>query len=572
MREQRHLFQLGPFRIVIIYAAVSFLWIYFSDTLLGLFVRDPQLITTISLFKGLAFIFITAILLYLFIRRDVLINRQLNDALKSSERRFEQLLENSFDNIVVLDAQGIQRYVSKSVTRTLGYQPSELLNISVIDEMIHPDDQAKLKESFFKIVADGQGGGIQYRHRHKNGEWVDLEAWGTNQLNNPDIEGIVVNCRVITESKQAELDLQASEEKYRSLFNNAEVGMFRSRFDGSEILELNDKYLSILGKTREELIGKPSSILWVDLKEREEMLKILKDKGRVNAFECRLLNKAGGVVNFLTSLRFYSETGIVEGSIIDITERKQAQEALKLAKEQAEAANKFKTEFLMNISHDLRTPLHAILGFANTLQSVNMEAKYRKGVDYINERAKHLLTMVEEILSVSKMESGKLELKSEEFDFYKLLENSIEVSRVGLRKKEVGLSLEVKGTIPRLKGDALRVRQIIDNLLTNAVKYTQQGEIKVMAGLDEQQDLQDKYSLKVSVKDTGFGIPAEKLPYIFESFTRFHESYGGKLYEGVGLGLHIVKGLTSLMGGEIRVFSEVGKGSEFIVTFNFDKV
>jgi len=375
----------------------------------------------------------------------------------------------------------------------------------------------------------------------------------------------------VTDRKRSEEEVRKSEEKFRNLFNNAEVGMFRSRLDGSELLDLNEKYLSIIGWTREEVIGKPTLNLWADPKEREGMRRLLREKGRVNDFEFRLINKAGEVKHCITSLKFYPETGVLEGSIVDITGRKQAEEALCVAKEEAEAANRFKTEFLTNISHDLRTPLNAILGFAHILKSAELEGKYRKSVDFINERSKHLLTMVEEILDVSKMDAGALKLQPEELDLRRLLENAIEASRFGLAGKDVTMSLTVEGEIPRVKGDVLRVQQIIDNLLNNAVKYTREGQIRVTVRPHQHPADQGQYRVEVAVKDTGFGIPGDKLPYIFDPFTRFHEFYKGQTYDGVGLGLHIVKKMMALMHGEIRVSSQVDQGSEFVVTFNFDK-
>ncbi|MBI4979403.1 MAG: PAS domain S-box protein [Spirochaetes bacterium] len=137
---------------------------------------------------------------------DITAQRQAEEALQKSERRFSQLIRNSFDTVVILDADGMQRYVSDSVVRTLGYQPSEVTDIPVIRDLIHPDDQAKVEAAFRSIIATGQGG-VQYRHRHKNGDWVHLEAWGTNQLDNPDIRGVVVNVRDITEHKRVEEEL-----------------------------------------------------------------------------------------------------------------------------------------------------------------------------------------------------------------------------------------------------------------------------------------------------------------------------------------------------------------------------
>jgi PAS domain S-box-containing protein len=282
--------------------------------------------------------------------------------------------------------------------------------------------------------------------------------------------------------------------------------------------------------------------------------------------EIRLLEELVGDLAFgIVALRTRAKRKQAE------SQREDALEAMRKAKEQAEAANRYKTEFLTNISHELRTPLNAILGFAYILKSVDMAEEYRKSVDFINERGMHLLALVDDILDVTKMELGKTKPKSEEFDFKKLIENSIEAARVELGERNVTIFLSMKGTIPRLKGDALRVQQIVENIMNNAVKYTEHGEIKVTVEPDAQQPGEDKYRVRISVKDTGVGIPAEKLPYIFDPFIRFHEFYKGKTIKGVGLGLHIVLGLVRLMGGDIRVVSEVGKGSEFIVTLNFDK-
>ncbi len=283
--------------------------------------------------------------------------------------------------------------------------------------------------------------------------------------------------------------------------------------------------------------------------------------------EIRLMEELAGDLAFgIVTLRNRAERKQAEA------QKEEAIEAMRQAKEQAEAANKYKTEFLTNISHELRTPLHAILGFANILQSVEMEEEYQRSVEFINERGKHLLTLVENILDVSNMELGTTQFKSEEFDLLNLIKNAMATAKTGLVEKNVALVLSVDGTIPQLKGDVARVQQILDNLLNNSVKYTEHGEILLTVTSDNTQPDQGKCGIRISVKDTGIGIPAEKLPYIFDPFSRFHEFYKGKSIKGMGMGLTIVKVLVRLMGGDIRATSEPGKGSEFRVTLNFDKV
>lgn len=290
----------------------------------------------------------------------------------------------------------------------------------------------------------------------------------------------------------------------------------------------------------------------------------------INTFttdEIRLLEELTGDLAFgIVALRTRTERKRAESQKAD------ALEAMRQAKEQAEAANRFKTEFLNNISHELRTPLNAILGFAYILKSVDMAEEYQKSVDFINERGKHLLALVESIFDVSRIESGKMELKLEEFNLLELLENSVTVARKSLGEKEVVIELSTDKTIPRLKGDILRIHQIIDGLLSNAVKYTESGKITVIVKPDHEKTDEKKYRVWISVNDTGIGIPEEKLPFIFDPFSRFHEFYKGNAIKGTGMGLHIVEELVRLMGGDISVTSDVGKGSEFIVTLNFDKV
>ena len=258
------------------------------------------------------------------------------------------------------------------------------------------------------------------------------------------------------------------------------------------------------------------------------------------------------------------------GTGVDITARKKAEEVLKEAKESAEAANRAKSEFLNNIAHDFRTPVHAIMGFSSLLHSEHMTEKQKKFAGVINESSHDLLRLVEELLDVSRLESGRLELKVSEFDVRKCLDHAVKVAQIELIDKEVKLRHWMEGSILPVKGDETRFNQILANLIGNAVKYTDKGEIIVKIDGDQQGCSPGKCRIRLSVKDTGLGIPQDKLPRLFDAFTRFHEFEGGKARGGEGLGLYIVKTLVDLMKGKISVTSEVGKGSEFIVTLDFD--
>ncbi len=258
-------------------------------------------------------------------RQELAERKRAEEALRESEERYRTMMEQAADAVFLHDGNGRILDVNRKACQSLGYSREELLAKSIKD--IDPEAIQAGKHGLWGKILAGEHVTFESRQMRKDGSFFPVEVTlGSVRLQlGPVILGLA---RDITERKRAEEALRDSEEKFRSLFNNAAVGMFRTRLDGAEFLDVNGKYLSILGRTREEVVGKPSEILWADPKEREEMIKILKAKGRVNDFECRLLNKAGTEINCLTSLRLYPETGILEGSIIDITERKRAEQAL----------------------------------------------------------------------------------------------------------------------------------------------------------------------------------------------------------------------------------------------------
>jgi signal transduction histidine kinase len=312
-----------------------------------------------------------------------------------------------------------------------------------------------------------------------------------------------------------------------------------------------------------------------DLPADQANMELLK-AGKVREFtmEKRYLRKDGAYVwvNLTVSPMWQKDEppefhiAIVE----DITVRKQAEEALQKAKAEAEAASQAKSEFLNNIAHDFRTPMHAIMGFSGLLREEPLGEKAHKFVSIIYERSRNLLVLVEDLLSISRLESGNLGLRHLVFDIRKCVLDSIDVAKVELKDKSVRVSAVIDDGIPLVKGDEGRFNQVLTNLVSNAVKYTDKGEVVVRLSTEAVKSSPDKCRVRVAVKDTGFGIAPDQLTRIFDAFTRFHEFEGGKERSGVGLGMYITKRLVDLMNGEISVTSAVGVGSEFIVTLDFD--
>jgi PAS domain S-box-containing protein len=257
----------------------------------------------------------------------------------------------------------------------------------------------------------------------------------------------------------------------------------------------------------------------------------------------------------------------VVGAWVDITERKRAEETLREARDLAERVARARSAFLANMSHEIRTPMNAVLGFVELVLDTELTPEQRRALELVRSSSETLLAILNDILDYSKIEAEHLELESIPFDLPKLVYATATLLAVRAREKHLELTVDVRPDVPGLvRGDPTRVRQVLMNLIGNAIKFTEEGEVAVTAGLVRQDG--DRAWVEVRVRDTGIGIPAEQLATIFEEFTQADASTTRR-YGGTGLGLAISRRLVALMGGELAVTSEVGRGSEFRFTVPF---
>jgi PAS domain S-box-containing protein len=382
----------------------------------------------------------------------------------------------------------------------------------------------------------------------------------------------------IGDRQHAQEALHESEERIRLLMDSTAEAIFGVDPDGNCTF-CNPATLRLLGQQKpEDLLGK----------SMHEMMHHSYPDGRpYNVKDCEIaisLAKGEGIhsdhdtfwhadgTSFPAEYWAYPtrREGDIVGSVVtflDITERKQAQEAILEAKEAAEAGSRAKSEFLANMSHEIRTPMNGIIGMTDLALDTALTTEQREYLDMVKSAADSLLRVINDILDFSKIEAGKLELEETEFAIRDLFRDTVKTLAVRADKKNLELSMRVSAAVPQtVVGDPTRLRQLIVNLVGNAIKFTEAGNVVVDAELEKQTG--DDIDLHIRVSDTGMGIPLEKQQIIFESFAQADGSTTRR-FGGTGLGLAISRQLVELMGGRLWVESEMGKGSTFHFTTRF---
>jgi two-component system sensor histidine kinase/response regulator len=361
--------------------------------------------------------------------------------------------------------------------------------------------------------------------------------------------------------------LKESEKRYRLVFQRSLTGHFRST-PGGELIECNEAFARILGYASvEDATANAMRQAYETPESRADFLQRLERDGSIEDVESRMRRADGSyvwVLEHATLLRGEGgEPDVIEGSLLDITKRKQAEAALAEAVAASEAASRAKSEFLANMSHEIRTPMNGIIGMADVALRTELTPEQRDTLGVIRMSAESLMDIINDILDISKIESGKFALDPIEFDVRALIEDTVRMLAPRAHLKELELACDVSVNLPRrLTGDPGRIRQILLNLLGNALKFTATGEVVVRAEAEAADP--GSVMLHLSVRDTGIGIPPEKQALIFEAFTQADASTT-RHFGGTGLGLAIATHLVGLMDGRIQLESEPGVGSTFHV-------
>lgn len=498
------------------------------------------------------------------VARDITKRVKSDNELKESNIKYKRLFEDAFDGMIRLDANRCFIEWNTKMETLLGYSADELKGMH-ITQLLHKEDLEKSKAFLEKLKADGFYSNYIGRVQSKSGKFIDIEVNSTATYEDGIMSGSIDSVRDITERITLEKAIIRSEEKYRGIIENLEFGLLEVNLQG-KIQKAYPSFCKLTGYTKEELIGtNPYDILHPDfIPILEEKTKDRKN-GISSVYEVQIKQKSGDYKWVIISgAPFYDELGKLQGSIgvhLDISQQKKMESDLINANKEAKASSKAKELFLANMSHEIRTPLNAVFGFSNLLKNTNLNIEQIEYVKNINNSAQSLLLLVNDILDISKIESGKIEAHDTKFNLRNTLSTILSSTSFLADKKDLTLDFEIDNHLAdNYLGDELKISQVLINLINNAIKFTSHG--RVILKLEKISDRDNVHKIKFSVKDTGKGIAKEAIQTIFEDFSQ-EDNTIYKQYGGTGLGLSISKKLVHILGGELNVSSVVNVGTNF---------
>ncbi|OEH84872.1 hypothetical protein BHU72_06670 [Desulfuribacillus stibiiarsenatis] len=438
---------------------------------------------------------------------------------------------------------------------------------------IHPKDREQCTNILINSTEAHQPFEMEHRMKNREGEYHWVVTVGKPHFNTDgQFSGYIGAVYDITDRKKIEKAVQQSEQKFKNLFHKADDAIYLHELtdDGDElsnIVEINDTACKRLEYEREEILGKSPLKLYTSeyhTVKRTLLAKIMIQGSII--YEAMHITKSGKAVPVEVRSHYFEMDNkrFVLSVARDMTERKRVEAQLLEAKEQAETANKSKSEFLANMSHEIRTPLNGIVGMVDLTLATNLNEDQRENLDTAKACAKSLMKIINDILDFSKMEAGKLSMEAIDFNVRGELEEILKAHSFHAASKQMAIRSDVAEEVPEyLQGDPYRLKQILNNLINNAIKFTNSGCITV--AINQVKKAEDRHVLQFSITDTGIGISVEDQNKLFKSFSQVDSTFTKK-FGGTGLGLVISKQLAEMMGGTMWVESTQGEGSTFFFT------
>ena len=493
--------------------------------------------------------------------------RQAMAALAESEARYRRLADNASDIVTEASLDGRYTYISPAVRSITGFHEDELVGQKCLD-LVHPDDRLRVKAEISDALKSPNGKRIEHRHIAKDGRviWVETRPALARDPETGRAFAVTDVLRDITERKAAQTELAESEARYRLIADNASdmISQFKP---GGVITFITPGCRLILGYEPHEMVGRRAFELTHpdDIEGVRAYYKALRlSPGSLpEPLQFRARHKDGRWVWLEGHPRMFFDADTGEATdmqdvVRDVTKRKELESQLRHARVEAESAAAVKSEFLANMSHELRTPLTSILGFSKLLgDQGGLDDEGRRYLQRVSDASQALLTTVNDILDFSKLEAGQVEIAPHPIDPAALATSAVELLGPQAAAKGLTLTVDCDGLPAEVVADDTRIRQILLNLISNAVKFTATGVVAVQARYDGGTE-----RLRFDVVDTGPGVPADRLDRLFKRFSQVDASTT-RSHGGTGLGLAICKGLAEAMSGSVGASSVVGTGSRF---------
>ncbi|WP_272698687.1 PAS domain S-box protein [Desulfovibrio sp. Fe33] len=498
--------------------------------------------------------------------------KERTSELRASEEVMRTIFDFSYDAIIIHDGKGRILEVNQRMIEMFGLEGMDPAGVSLARDLSSKSTPLRFMAATLREVLEGKAHHLEWRaRRYRDGREFDVEVH-LSRITYRGETAILANIRDISARKESENAIRQNLVKFEAILENSLMGIAMTV--GRKIVTINRRGAEIFGYTPEDIRDNTLNLLLGHYQTEDDFALAAKtaltERGEFNT-EQAFRSKSGSTV----WCRMYAKTvdpGDLSKGVIwawdDVTENRKAQEDLLRTREDAEAANRAKSEFLAAMSHEIRTPMNAIVGMTEITLQTNLTDDQRDYLRTVKDSAQHLLSIINDILDLSKIEARKLELDHVDFDLPFHVRTTIKGLEVQARQKGLDMVLEIDEGVPGcVKGDPLSLRQVLVNLAGNAVKFTHRGaiSIRVRPALGPGPDEERTVGVTFAVEDTGIGIPREFLESIFQSFSQTTRAFGG-----TGLGLAICKQLITLMGGAIKVDSTVGKGSTFSFTAWFE--
>lgn len=506
---------------------------------------------------------------FIAIKNDITEKKKTEIALKESEEKLRNVIEHSNEMFYIHDTDHFLKYVSPQSVEFLGYTQEEMLVKWTELTTDNPINQKGFELTEKAINTGERQEEYLLELKRKDGSNIFVQVSESPVKNaNGKVTGIVGALRNVTEKLKAERALKESEKRFRGLYENALLGIYRTSPAG-DIIMANPALIELLGYNSFDEFKEidASEALYENPDTRKQFKELINRKGEVHGFEAVAKKKDGTKFFIRESARAVKdENGNVqyyEGIIEDITIQKEAEQKLIEAKETAESSDKLKTEFLAQMSHEIRTPINVILSFSNLIRDEVrglISQELLNSFTIIDSASRRMIRTIDLILNMSQLQTGSYKLRKTNVDVYQevLIQLYPEFSNLA-HNKSLKFIINKNIDRPIIYADEYSVRQIFDNLIHNAIKYTHKGGIEI--------DIySNTNSIQVVVADTGIGISEEYLPNLFKPFTQEEHGYTRK-YEGNGLGLALVKRYCELNDTQIKVESKKGEGTKFTLEF-----